>query len=104
MMTTTDDGGPAFPETEWGRAQDGAVCQQTVSGMTLRDYFAGQALMGLSPAYTELMYALPSNQLTHLANLMRNQGEAEFEEPVFCIARTCYEIADAMLVARKGGA
>lgn len=37
------DGGQAFPE----RANDGYGCPVTVGGMTLRDWFAGQALVGL---------------------------------------------------------
>jgi len=35
MKTKINNGGPAFPETIWG------------SGMTLGDYFAGQALKGM---------------------------------------------------------
>lgn len=37
-MSETDDGGPAFPIMDSG---GGGYC-----GMTLRDYFAGQALAG----------------------------------------------------------
>jgi len=41
MSAPINDGGPAFPRP----ATDYCLCQQ---GMTLRDYFAGQALAGLS--------------------------------------------------------
>lgn len=39
-MSTTNDGGPAFP-SEWA-PKDGEFSQ----GMSLRDWFAGQALAG----------------------------------------------------------
>jgi len=43
---TNKTGGPAFP-SEQGECQDGTWNQTYDSGMSLRDYFAGQALMGL---------------------------------------------------------
>lgn len=66
-MADIDDGGPAFP----------GVLRGTYGGMTLRDWFAGQALCGWvsDPA-------IDSNQ----------------EEGV---ARICYALADAMIQARK---
>ena len=56
------DGGPAFPFT-YLDVQTGA--KRTVHGMTLRDWFAGQALMGMmasrnpsSPKFTPEMDAV----------------------------------------------
>lgn len=63
------DGGPAFP-------RDGG--NQT--GMTLRDYFAGQALLGIT---------------SELAN--EDLGTVDFN----ITARSAYEIADAMIRARQ---
>lgn len=40
-MTQRDTGGPAFPDP----ARAGGHCMET--GMTLRDWFAGQALAGI---------------------------------------------------------
>ena len=37
---TKDTGGPAFPVPEANRLSDGTYCNE---GMTLRDWFAGQA-------------------------------------------------------------
>lgn len=48
----------------------------TQHGMTLRDYFAGQALAMTAPAYVNL------------------------PESANILARRCYEVADAMLLAR----
>lgn len=76
-MSKHDDGGPAFPtesEEAW------------IAGMSLRDYFAGQALAGL---------------------MARNPGFASYDhrpfEPVRTIddyAADAYAMADAMLAAR----
>lgn len=67
------DGGAAFPTQPVGVDMcDGA------EGMSLRDYFAAQALTGAFRG-----------------------GDADIDDDLF--ARRCYEIADAMLVARRGG-
>jgi len=65
--TQIDDGGPAFP------AQDN--CNSRYPGMTLRDWFAGQALAGIC---------------AHMG-------------PIDCIPDTklAYRVADAMIAARK---
>ena len=44
-MSNQSDGGPAFPRSS-GPAQEG-VNTQAHPGMTLRDWFAGQALAGI---------------------------------------------------------
>ena len=59
-----DDGGPAFPSVDY----TGGI----IGGMTLRDWFAGQAL----------------------TNIVHN-GATKIE-----IAEACYDMADAMLKAR----
>lgn len=72
------DGGPAFPTTEWGRTQDGSVAQQSIGGMSLRDWFAGQVLAGL--------WANPRDDYT----VAREDKAVE-----------AYRQADAMLAARN---
>ena len=69
-MSQINDGGPAFPSDRFGER-----------GMSLRDWFAGQALAGL--------IACPNT----------SGGEKDF-------ARNAYKLADAMLAereTRKGG-
>ena len=84
-MGERDNGGPippglyAFPFSATG---PGHVCP----GMTLRDWFAGQALVALSadiPAATKVA---------------RQDGRS----PSSTLALAAYELADAMLEAREG--
>jgi hypothetical protein len=72
------DGGPAFPRpaseyTKNGTLLDGNDAVGHQEGMSLRDYFAGQAMQAL---------------LVDCAGLFRD------------VARNAYECADAMLAAR----
>lgn len=68
-MSDINDGGPAFP-AHWNGLQ------AAQHGMTLRDWFAGQALMGLLPS----------------------KGVVGFPT---AYAQVAYEYADAMLAARE---
>ena len=70
MSGKTNDGGPAFPISHYNG--DEVV---TYSGMSLRDYFAGQALVASTPL----------------------EGDCTPSE----IASDCYNWADAMLDERK---
>lgn len=72
-MSKIDDGGPAFPNPGYNGNWDD---RRQIEGMSLRDWFAGQALVGLI-AQTEY-YGSP-NQL----------------------ARNAYSIAGAMVKASK---
>jgi len=67
------DGGFAFPSKD----EDGGGGYTQHFGMSLRDWFAGQALNG------------------HCANHEHSQASSE------TLARWCYQCADAMLKARK---
>lgn len=79
MPKPTKDGGPAFPVIV--EREDGGVRWTDVEpGMTLRDYFAGQALVGRGGFYAD----------TDLGR-----------EYVAALAGQCYRIADAMLAARE---
>ena len=74
------DGGSAYPmfnNQKGDCSRDDFIYE---SGMTLRDYFAGQVLAGL------------------MADANVNLNETE---NVKVIAASCYEIADAMLAERE---
>lgn len=76
MSTPINDGGPAFPCIP-PDPNPNAYSQFPVGiGMTLRDYFAGQALA-----------AMPAEILTG--------------EPDSVVAKASYKLADAMLAARE---
>lgn len=75
-MSQIDDGGSAFPLCVPDYHGDRPHLE---SGMTLRDWFAGQALAGL---------------------LADGKNSGRFAD----IASDAYDFADAMLAARKGGA
>lgn len=81
-MNAANDGGPAFPVPD---SHPGAV-QVGTNGMSLRDWFAGQALAGMLSAF---------------AKGSSDGGPARFHE---ANCTTAYDIADAMLRAREGGA
>ena len=77
-MSEINDGGPAFP-------RDGGEAVGT-DGMSLRDWFAGQALAGT------------------LASLVPNESwPAGQPDPFDALAASAYRQADAMLKARREG-
>ncbi|WP_100961106.1 hypothetical protein [Bosea sp. FBZP-16] len=75
------DGGPAFPQ---------AIASDWAKGMSLRDWFAGQALTG--------MMATP-----HFWDFVKDATGKRpgFVEPRHGAALTAYQYADAMLAARE---
>ena len=83
-----NDGGPAFPTITEG-SECGIKYLNYIPGMTLRDWFAGQALSGLI-VYCE-----------------KFEGASQFQElmcaqPWDKLATVSYKYADAMLAAREG--
>lgn len=98
MTKKIDDGGPAFPQhdlsgygfgpSERGTHGDGpedfGTRRYTVEGMSLRDHFAAQAI----PAIIERCGA--DHRMPH-------------ETITDYFARKAYEVADAMIIARKAG-
>jgi hypothetical protein len=93
MSTPINDGGPAFPgfsnTSGYGNVKPfimpsgEVVWQEHSPGMTLRDWFAGQALAGFSADMKS--WRFKDDQLTPQE-----------------VARMCYVSADAMLAARAG--
>lgn len=76
-----EDGGQAFPSvagdySRWGDAEEATM--KAVPGMTLRDYFAGQALIALAGNWGDHAGVRPED-----------------------VADDCYTLADQMLVTRE---
>ena len=83
MSDVIDDGGPAFPMPMSYSPDTGPMAGQ--DGMSLRDWFAGQAISGLAPLFYD---SAP------------DADNPDGDDPEQ-IARTAYLLADAMLAARK---
>ena len=89
-MGKTDDGGAAFPGPFTGHCgndshADPCSCYAD-SGMTLRDFFAAKALVGVQTAVVE----------------MAKSGRVDVSlSSESAMAESAYRIADAMIVARK---
>lgn len=80
-MSAIDDGGPAFPSEGEGHGNP----LYHSPGMTLRDWFAGQALTSIAdPAMDSFC-----------------QDGRSVEDGAAGLAAIAYAIADAMLAARK---
>lgn len=75
-QTKIDDGGPAYPQHGWTKDPEVLERMRNQGGMTLRDWFAGQALISAP-----------------------QDGSFTAQE----LADGCYAMADAMLKARGGG-
>lgn len=89
VAVSRPDGGSAFPShgiEECAGYNGPERFQVSQGGMSLRDWFAGQALACFTS--TEMWCAL------------RDDAKARSMEPHDLIARGAYEIADAMLKAR----
>lgn len=82
-MSKIDDGGPVHPCPEASAQHFGD--KAAYMGMSLRDYFAGQALAGL--------LANPDNGARKFL--------AQQKEPTRVLADACFIAADAMIAARK---
>ena len=77
-MSAIDDGGSAFPVAGLSGLPNDNFINPT-GGMSLRDWFAGQALLAIPHIYHDLV--------------LTSAGAAEL----------AYKIADEMIESRKGG-
>lgn len=86
MSTKIEDGGPVFPgyptRGTINEAGDVVPVLPHFAGMSLRDWFAGQAMTAVGALVTAGQHQLPA------------PGPQGF-------ASECYDLADAMLAARK---
>jgi hypothetical protein len=81
-----DTGGPAFPAPDAAKAEFGEHSADHFPGMTLRNYFAAKALQ---------------SQLDRLPDFSATVRDYGFDKFAMTVARTSYDIADAMLAARN---
>lgn len=88
-MDQNNNGGAAFPQHGWSRDPEANKFMQDKGGMTLRDYFAAQAL----PA----ILAQSDDGITARAP---NGKFSDGTRVADWWAQTAYQIADAMLAER----
>ena len=94
MKTPSNDGGAAFPVVD-GYHKDGRH-RGGESGMTLRDYFAGQALAGFVGQWEKEIYEAGVDEISNEKRSQRVRAEW-----IQRAANTSYGYADAMLAARE---
>jgi hypothetical protein len=93
-MSTINDGGPAFPSDPFvehpthGRIHRTSIGDEGHPGLTIRDHFAGQALVGLLAEDSS-----EGSVVTGLGLKLRGS-------PADLFANAAYELADAMLRRR----
>lgn len=87
---TIDDGGSAFPIVAMETNEHGIVFPFITPGLSVRDWFASQALAGMSGVWLE----------------QERDGVSAKEQVsgINAMAKYSYFIADAMIAARKAGA
>lgn len=90
-MSEIDDGGSAFPSTR-EEIEDGALYRVTATGMSLRDWFAGQALAAIFGR--ALLTSEGAESIDAIAKQTKENGGNT-------IAAACYNVADAMLKMRE---
>lgn len=96
MSKNTNDGGPAFPHPT--ECSDGRAIPHL--GMTLRDWFAGQALAGIIAHLGVLSYTAIGRSDSQ-RNEVNSAGDDNTPDTNHSgTAYVAYEIADAMLEAR----
>lgn len=93
-MSTIKDGGPAFPvnfdhQTFCPKNVDEA--KRLMSGMSLRDHFAGLAMQA---------QLITDGQPGEAADALLEDAAACGQDPVYRLALNSYDVADAMLRAR----
>jgi hypothetical protein len=92
-MSDIDNGGSAFPthRATFDPVKDVVIMHD---GMTLRDHFAGLAMQ--AQVATDMVPGEACDQLVEMA-------EAHGQDVLYRLALNSYEIADAMIKARKEG-
>lgn len=105
MAEQPTDGGPAFPvggedAIRWPQGHKNGGQLFEACGMSLRDYFAGQALVGILGASVAGPHSEQEGDTAML--YARDASSLETNGHMPSIAALAYRLADAMLAARKG--
>ncbi len=112
--TEVNDGGPAFPVVHAIVSQPGhfVTAPPAIYGMSLRDWFAGQAMAALIQKDTECeKFELLANGWNEPASYYDDNGNLVCAVPLVTssdgdgvyigLARECYSAAEAMIEAKR---
>lgn len=99
-----DDGGPAFPRhasefTKNGSCLDGNRPSEEQDGISARDYFAAKAMQGMWMPGVTLWPK--DNVIPNVSDGKKTPNWIRREEALETMAKDSYELADAMIKARK---
>lgn len=101
MSEQIDDGGPAFPFGREWNIDRSEVSTWEEPGMTLRDWFAGQAVPAMSAYHANEMKDAIAKGYGDDETPSPAEKEALVRMVADCVAQASYLIADAMLAARN---
>lgn len=92
-MSKHNDGGPAFPVASYVNS-DGETFESKPAGMSLRDWFAGQAIVGVMQSVVPGFVEKVVHGIDHPETLTNDNCPSQ-------IARWCWTVANAMLAERS---
>jgi len=91
-MTKINDGGPAYPSHAGDPEMTDPRNRISCGGLSIRDYFAGQALVAIIKAEE----SADVDSIKERARIRQRNHRAKFRD-----AKRAYAVADAMLAARS---
>ena len=97
----TNDGGPAFPSPD--TVHPNGQVQYGTFGMTLRDWFAGQALVAVIAAESHQARLDANRCHEDQVAFLQWWKEGSSSDMNDDLALACWGIADAMIAAREKG-
>ena len=100
MSEQINDGGPAYPQHGWTKDPEVLERMRNQGGMSLRDWFAGQALAAFVTAHSKDMHkqavedGASQSEETYLPKFFRDSGMWD------SVPQAAYALADAMIAER----
>lgn len=99
-MSKRDDGGPAFPCVEYANEEGRLVPAGSSNGVSVRDYFAAKAMAAIV-ANNGLVDHKSAHDDSTVDDSIRSVKEESDDLLYMSECRVAYQVADAMLEARK---
>lgn len=101
-MSKVNDGGPAFPTFDFHRPSSIEWHAATTGGMSLRDWFAGQALASIAVLLGNTNWPIPIELLKSSKDGFDEKDFADHRRLRYeFTAGLAYKLADAMIAERS---